>query len=99
MFQVLDQLQMSEDVNLHLVEISPTLAQKQEALLCRESSGVSNENALHYKEGRTKTDVPVYWYSRIQDVPKGFSCFIAHEFFDALPIHQFKVGILFFAKL
>ena len=50
------------------------------------------------------------WYTHLSQVPKGFeiiiiqyydiniiglSYYIAHEFLDALPVHQFKVGIIF----
>lgn len=30
------------------------------------------------------------WYDRLEEVPVGFSFIVANEFFDALPIHQFK---------
>ncbi|XP_013781570.1 protein arginine methyltransferase NDUFAF7, mitochondrial-like [Limulus polyphemus] len=43
-----------------------------------------------YKYNITKHGVPVSWYRHLEDVPRGFSCFIAHEFFDALPIHKFQ---------
>jgi len=35
--------------------------------------------------------VPVSWHRRLQTVPKGFNLYIAHEFFDALPIHKLQV--------
>ena len=31
----------------------------------------------------------VHWHSSLRSVPKAFSLFIAHEFFDALPINKF----------
>lgn len=39
--------------------------------------------------GITQYDIPVEWYTQLKDVPKSFSLVIAHEFFDALPIHKF----------
>ncbi|XP_076311770.1 protein arginine methyltransferase NDUFAF7, mitochondrial-like isoform X1 [Tachypleus tridentatus] len=52
------------------------------------TSPESEEN--FYKHNITKHGVPVSWYRHLEDVPHGFSCFIAHEFFDALPIHKFQ---------
>ncbi|KAL3248423.1 hypothetical protein MRX96_056497 [Rhipicephalus microplus] len=43
-----------------------------------------------YKHSITKHGVPVGWYRHLHDVPLGFSCFIAHEFLDALPVHKFQ---------
>ena len=33
----------------------------------------------------------MYWYKHLEEVPREFSFFIAHEFFDALPIYKFQV--------
>ncbi|KAG0413324.1 hypothetical protein HPB47_009529 [Ixodes persulcatus] len=43
-----------------------------------------------YKQSITKHGVPVGWYRHLHDVPRGFSCFVAHEFLDALPVHKFQ---------
>ena len=96
---------MSSDVlSLHLVELSPQMRQIQEAALCGYFHGHShakkeltnekdtdnrNSNQMYEHEATTKYGQRVYWYSRIEDVPKSFSFYLAHEFFDALPIHKF----------
>ena len=49
---------------------------------------VSNRDAYEHK-AVTKFGQSVYWYPRVEDVPEGFSFYVAHEFFDALPINKF----------
>ncbi|XP_050505706.1 protein arginine methyltransferase NDUFAF7, mitochondrial isoform X2 [Diabrotica virgifera virgifera] len=39
--------------------------------------------------GITHEGIPVNWYKNLYDIPKCFTLLIAHEFFDALPIHKF----------
>lgn len=69
-----------EHVKVHFVETSSTLSKIQEAKLC----------GYERREPRlTKQGVPVSWYSHVGQVPKGFTFFLANEFFDALPIHKF----------
>ncbi|XXQ36379.1 Protein arginine methyltransferase NDUFAF7 [Plasmodiophora brassicae] len=60
---------------IHLIEPSPMLREKQKAVL-------SVQHA----------DVPVQWDSQLANVETGDTCpiFFAHEFLDALPIHQFQ---------
>lgn len=95
-----------EVVSLHLVEISPHLSQIQEFKLCGTVSVVkdvldsspvhlrlpvkSDSEEVTYKQSITKHGVPVGWYRHLHDVPRGFSCFVAHEFLDALPVHKFQ---------
>ncbi|XP_025161320.1 protein arginine methyltransferase NDUFAF7 homolog, mitochondrial isoform X2 [Harpegnathos saltator] len=58
-----------------------------------ESIADANEKSsvTYYKEGIAKNGgVKMYWYYSINDVPRNFSIFVAHEFFDALPIHKFQ---------
>lgn len=39
----------------------------------------------------TKYGYPLMFHEGLEYVPEGFSFFLAHEFFDALPIHKFQV--------
>uniref|UniRef100_UPI0037E7A787 protein arginine methyltransferase NDUFAF7, mitochondrial n=1 Tax=Semicossyphus pulcher TaxID=241346 RepID=UPI0037E7A787 len=78
-------------VSLHLVEVSPALSRIQaENLTGNQSQEADAEDELVYRRGETAGGLPVSWYRRLDDVPKGFSIFLAHEFFDALPIHKFQ---------
>lgn len=49
-------------------------------------------DAKHYQKGIMKDGTRVFWYYSLNEVPHNFSCFLAHEFFDALPVHKFKVS-------
>ncbi len=43
----------------------------------------------HYKESMSlQHGCRVRWYHRLTDVPRSFTLFLAHEFFDALPVHK-----------
>ncbi|KAL1502587.1 hypothetical protein ABEB36_007710 [Hypothenemus hampei] len=75
--------------SLHLVEISPVLSEVQAKTLCMQNNLTKNPKNLYYREGIAHHGIPVYWYRQLQDVPQGFSLILAHEFFDALPIHKF----------
>jgi len=90
-FQVFYRFGAGNDVSLHLVELSPHLRQIQAQKLCVKTVRPSKPTELYYQLGTTATNIPVFWYNSIQDVPRQFSFFIAHEFFDALPIHKFQV--------
>lgn len=91
-------LNLSNEISIHLVEISPVLSAIQAEKLCTRSRGIEpriNEDqknsVTHYREGVTKEGVKIYWYHSINDIPRKFSIFVAQEFFDALPIHKFQV--------
>uniref|UniRef100_A0A3P8NZ84 Protein arginine methyltransferase NDUFAF7 n=1 Tax=Astatotilapia calliptera TaxID=8154 RepID=A0A3P8NZ84_ASTCA len=80
-------------VSLHLVEVSPALSLLQaQNLTGNRSQEADAEDDLVYRRGETEAGLPVSWYRRLDDVPTGFSIFVAHEFFDALPIHKFQDG-------
>lgn len=96
--QVFKKLHLLNKISVHLIEISPILSTIQAEKLCIKSrnyeSNISENTTgpiMHYREGVTKEGLKIYWYYSIKDVPKKFSVFVAHEFFDALPIHKFQV--------
>ncbi|KAM0955123.1 hypothetical protein ACFX2A_024045 [Malus domestica] len=77
----------TESLHVHMVECSPTLQklqhQKLECVDEEVSDGKRTVSAL------AKT--PVSWHATLEDVPTGLpSIIIAHEFYDALPVHQFQ---------
>nr|XP_057938022.1 protein arginine methyltransferase NDUFAF7, mitochondrial [Doryrhamphus excisus]XP_057938103.1 protein arginine methyltransferase NDUFAF7, mitochondrial [Doryrhamphus excisus]XP_057938199.1 protein arginine methyltransferase NDUFAF7, mitochondrial [Doryrhamphus excisus] len=92
--RVLSQLQSvlnGASVSLHLVEVSPALSRLQaQSLTGTSSHEAAGEDEPVYRHGRTAGGLQVFWYRRLEDVPRGFSIFLAHEFFDALPIHKFQ---------
>ena len=99
---------MRDAVSLHLVEVSKKMSDMQYHKLightlfqeCNSNSFMGNavvKEPYSYKHCISKFNIPVNWYNKMDDVPQEFSCFIAHEFFDALPIHKFQVSILFYS--
>lgn len=46
-------------------------------------------------QGETISGIKVFWYNDLKKVPKEFSWYIAHEFFDVMPIHKFEVRVYF----
>jgi len=70
---------MLSGLSVHLVEVSDSMRKIQESEICRNDAKVT-------KIG----DCPVSWYSSLRDVPKNFSFFLAHEFFDVLPVNKFE---------
>uniref|UniRef100_A0A1A7YU06 Protein arginine methyltransferase NDUFAF7 n=1 Tax=Iconisemion striatum TaxID=60296 RepID=A0A1A7YU06_9TELE len=78
-------------VSLHLVEVSPALSHVQAQTLTGSRSQKSDcEDDPVYRRGTTTTGLPVSWYHCLGDVPAGFCIFVAHEFFDSLPVHKFQ---------
>lgn len=84
---------MSDRISLHLVEISSYLSKSQARRLCCKFAETPKDDASvrHYQSGETISGIKVYWYHKIEDVPKAFSIYLAHEFLDALPIHKFQL--------
>lgn len=92
--------EVKDAVSVHLVEVSSKLRDMQYNKLCLEEKQL--RNALQESDSEqqaanisnhsiTKHGPEVSWYNCLQEVPKEFSFYIAHEFFDALPIHKFQV--------
>uniref|UniRef100_A0A1I8A2I7 Protein arginine methyltransferase NDUFAF7 n=1 Tax=Steinernema glaseri TaxID=37863 RepID=A0A1I8A2I7_9BILA len=89
MVGVLDRFQ-EEKVSIHLVETSDSLILEQERTLCTKPSEFL-EGLPHVRYNKTRSGIDVYWYRSVDDVPDDrFSVFVANEFLDALPIHQFR---------
>ncbi|XP_063366213.1 protein arginine methyltransferase NDUFAF7 homolog, mitochondrial isoform X2 [Cydia amplana] len=78
-----------KDLSIHLVEISDTMQTVQAHQLCASHKGCDVDSP-HYCEGETTSGIKVYWYYDLKKVPCNFSWYIAHEFFDVLPIHKFE---------
>lgn len=91
-------------LSVHLVELSEALAARQERLLCSQDPSTSsslqevetkqpsdNERSeTAFKQNKTRLGPSVFWYKDLEDVARQFSVIIAHEFFDALPVHKFQ---------
>ena len=94
--------QLNGRIELHLVEASEQLRCAQSSAL-KAVESMSEEDRVVSKGEYTKTSavtedgIPVFWHRSVDELVgeveqhKGdepFNCLIAHEFFDALPVHQ-----------
>uniref|UniRef100_T1PJ04 Protein arginine methyltransferase NDUFAF7 n=1 Tax=Musca domestica TaxID=7370 RepID=T1PJ04_MUSDO len=89
--KVLSKFKLSTGFSIHMVEISPHLSKIQAQLLCYNFDDCDPNVDVYYRKGETASGTKIYWYSRLEDVPRKFSVVMAHEFFDALPIHKFQL--------
>ncbi|XP_057491254.1 uncharacterized protein LOC130776988 isoform X1 [Actinidia eriantha] len=80
----------TESLHIHLVECSPTL----QKLQYRHLKCIDEDNSDMNLEKRTISTLstnPVSWHATLEQVPTGLpTIIIAHEFYDALPVHQFQ---------
>ncbi|CAJ1933868.1 unnamed protein product [Sphenostylis stenocarpa] len=79
-----------DSLHVHLVECSPALQKLQhQNLKC-----IGEENTAQDTDIRTARSLfgtPVSWHATLEQIPSGLpTIIIAHEFFDALPVHQFQ---------
>lgn len=89
--RTLAELGFSKEFSLHLVEISPYMSDLQAKRLCvNYTEALDSDSVPYYRTGKTISGISVYWYRSVDKIPKSFSIFLAHEFFDALPIHKFQ---------
>ncbi|OAY65680.1 NADH dehydrogenase (ubiquinone) complex I, assembly factor 7 [Ananas comosus] len=80
----------TKSLNIHLVECSPALQKVQyNTLKCAED--VLGEESSTKRAISGISGAPVHWHAALEQVPSGLPTIIlAHEFYDALPIHQFQ---------
>lgn len=81
-------------LSVHMVEISESLQTKQKELLNVSNTVVQDHDVLGVEneliQGRTNDGVSVTWHRFLRTVPKLPTLFVAQEFLDAFPIHQFR---------
>ncbi|CAK7206747.1 hypothetical protein SEUCBS139899_009553 [Sporothrix eucalyptigena] len=76
---------------VYMVEASAQLRTTQKILLCGPEAELTESKVGYHGVG--KHGVPIIWTETIQSVPKNpdsMPLIMAHEFFDALPIHTFQ---------
>ncbi|KAG1455767.1 hypothetical protein G6F46_003790 [Rhizopus delemar] len=82
--------------DVHLIEASTGLRKLQREALVKGSEDKDvirikgNEKEASYETITREDGVKVSWYDGIELIPEQWSFIMAHEFFDALPIHIFE---------
>ncbi|KAJ0100156.1 hypothetical protein Patl1_22116 [Pistacia atlantica] len=80
----------TESLHVHLVECSPALQKLQHQNLKCMAEDSTGEN-VEKRTISTLAGTPVSWHAALEQVPSGIpTIIIAHEFCDALPVHQFQ---------
>ncbi|KAF1348815.1 putative S-adenosyl-L-methionine-dependent methyltransferase-domain-containing protein [Delphinella strobiligena] len=77
---------------IYLVEASPSLREAQHKLLCGDNP-LTETDIGHSSTSKYTPDLQIIWCEDIRFLPKDANTspfIIAHEFFDALPIHVFE---------
>uniref|UniRef100_M0ZLX4 Protein arginine methyltransferase NDUFAF7 n=1 Tax=Solanum tuberosum TaxID=4113 RepID=M0ZLX4_SOLTU len=80
----------TDSLHIHMVECSPTLKKLQyQNLMCINKNDTDGDAEEHSISRLTGTSVS--WHATLEQVPAGIpTIIIAHEFYDALPVHQFQ---------
>lgn len=89
--KVLTKFQPGAKFSMHMVELSPYLSKVQAQSLCYQHNLMEDNSLPYYQKGETASGVEIFWYKHLEDVPQLFSIVVAHEFFDALPIHKLQL--------
>ncbi|KAB8300217.1 hypothetical protein EYC80_000435 [Monilinia laxa] len=83
---------MAESIEaVYMVEASPALRDAQKQLLCGDAPMIETETG--FKSTSKYAGIPIMWTENMRFVPSGEDktpFIVAHEFFDALPIHAFQ---------
>ncbi|XP_039288263.1 protein arginine methyltransferase NDUFAF7, mitochondrial isoform X2 [Nilaparvata lugens] len=90
--RVFKKLNLLENVSCHLIEASPKMTRLQAESLHIDLESLNDEpnDSQCFCSGTTVEGVRVHWYNHLKSVPPAFSVVVAHEFFDALPVHKFR---------
>ncbi|KAK0748859.1 putative S-adenosyl-L-methionine-dependent methyltransferase-domain-containing protein [Apiosordaria backusii] len=78
---------------IYMVEASPELRMAQKNLLCGEDAPMT-ESKVGYHSVCKYNALPIVWTETIKSIPiasEKMPFIVAHEFFDALPIHAFEL--------
>ncbi|CAL8464273.1 g3808 [Coccomyxa elongata] len=80
----------SLSITADLVEVSDALRERQQSALdCSTTATVSDAGVESHTSGLT--GIPVRWHRSLETVSSDSpAIYIAHEFFDALPVHHFQ---------
>lgn len=81
-------------LSVHMVEISDTLRGKQQKFLQVTSKNVVDKDSIvldtELLQGYRPDGLSVTWHRFLRTIPKQPTLFVAQEFLDAFPIHQFR---------
>jgi NADH dehydrogenase [ubiquinone] 1 alpha subcomplex assembly factor 7 len=90
LLRIFDHFGALQSASLHLVEVSPVLSDIQAKRLCIQTENIIDPTSVIYRQGISHEGIPVKWYRQFDDVPDMFTLLVAHEFFDALPVHKYQ---------
>uniref|UniRef100_A0A915KVX8 Protein arginine methyltransferase NDUFAF7 n=1 Tax=Romanomermis culicivorax TaxID=13658 RepID=A0A915KVX8_ROMCU len=78
-----------QHMQIRLVETSRQLIREQATILCGDDDAFDT-NDVEKCSKKSLFGPEVHWHDNIFEIPQKFGIILAHEFFDALPVHKFK---------